>query len=110
MLDACERFTDSGQVENYSLYTANLWEYARSKVSTSFPINSFKKFIWILIFSVVLRNHVHVCSYSLVQIDVNKSIEAGSIIYSVFKTAVHFLRSLILIMTTFSFDDVVLGI
>jgi hypothetical protein len=32
VLQTCERFNDSGQVEAYSLYTASLWAYARDKV------------------------------------------------------------------------------
>jgi hypothetical protein len=33
VLQTCERFNDSGQVEAYSLYTASLWAYARDKVT-----------------------------------------------------------------------------
>ncbi|XP_021932391.1 trafficking protein particle complex subunit 10 isoform X2 [Zootermopsis nevadensis] len=32
VLQTCERFNDSGQVEAYSLYTASLWAYARDKL------------------------------------------------------------------------------
>jgi hypothetical protein len=32
VLHTCERFSDSGQVEAYSLYTASLWAYAQDKV------------------------------------------------------------------------------
>ncbi|XP_064628401.1 trafficking protein particle complex subunit 10-like [Lineus longissimus] len=32
VLETCERFSDSTQLENYSLYAANLWEYARTKL------------------------------------------------------------------------------
>ena len=45
VLQTCDKFTDTGQMEAYSLHTASLWDYARNKVSaTKISENSAKLF------------------------------------------------------------------
>lgn len=33
ILQTCEKFSDTSQIKEYSLYCAGLWAYAREKVS-----------------------------------------------------------------------------
>ena len=40
VLQSCEKYTDSSNVENYSHYTASLWVYAQTKVSINSSQNT----------------------------------------------------------------------
>jgi hypothetical protein len=72
VLQNCERFNDSGQVEAYSLYTASLWAYARDKVRL---INEPCVWVWVWDhFSVFAWKYNSGIIYLIVEIVLNQDI------------------------------------